>query len=541
MILKKYFFSPLFLAALFISISLSGFSFFNIKVVAAGQGACTITSASISGSNVVVQVSSTDLPSSDDGKYYLYAEKVYETAPSGSPVASAQLAASATFSFPLGHYTESSHLYDKFQVAVLQSGNIVPVTGCRYITNPEVLAKGSPARINSGKKGLILDGAKIGNGNTESLELGVEQGAYNINLSDFIGGDRTIPFTYNGKTYYYDKAAVLKYDHCVRTTTNQGIGLTMVLLNTYSQEDSFMISPSAISGIGKSNYYLMNTSDAQGLENLEAVVAFLAFRYNGQNGLGQIDNWVIGNEVNAKNAWNYSSITDEMQYAQLYADSLRVCYNAIKSNNANATVCISLDQNWTQIHNSTYYSARSMLEAINTVVTNQGNFDWAVAQHPYNYPMTWTSFWTPKDVESASMTQHTFDTGYISMENIDVLTDYMSLPYMRNTKNAVRPILLTEIGYSDTQGEEAQASAIVYAYQRTMTNSNINMIIFNRQTDSIDEVKNGLAVGLTNMEGGRKLSFEYFKNMNGANAASYINRAASYMGIADWNAAMYSR
>ena len=94
---------------------------------------------------------------------------------------------------------------------------------------------------------------------------------------------------------------------------------------------------------------MMNTSEQKGLEYLEAVVSFLANRYNGRNGQGQIDNWVIGNEVNAKHVWNYSTVTDEIAYAQLYVDSLRVCYNAIKSKNANATVCISLDQNWTHV------------------------------------------------------------------------------------------------------------------------------------------------------------------------------------------------
>ncbi len=539
--MKKKLFSPLIGMALFVFMLFGGFSLSGITSMAAGLGACALTSATIAGSNVVVTLTSSDLPSSDDGVYYLFAEKVYDAGPNGTPVATAPIGNAATFTFPLGHNTEASHLYDKFQVAVVQGGAFVPVTGGRYITNPEVLAVGSPARKNNGKKGLILDGAKIGNGNTESIELGVQQGAYNINLEDIIGGNRQIPFTYNGKTYYYDSNYISQYDHCVRTCTSQGMGMTMVLLNPYSKEDSFMIAPSARNGIGRYSYYLMNTSEPQGLENLEAVVAFLAFRYNGRNGLGQIDNWVIGNEVNVKYFWNYSSITDEMQYAQLYADSLRVCYNAIKSNNANAIVCFSLDQNWTKIHNSNYFSARSMLEAINAVVVNQGNFDWGLAEHPYNYPMTWTSFWTPKDAECASMMQHTIDTGYLTMENIEVLTDYMSLPYMKNTKGAVRPILLTEIGYSSTQGEEAQAAATVYAYQRAMTNSHINMIIFNRQTDSAVEMKDGLAVGLTSANGTRKLAFDYFKNMNGKDAASYIQRSAAYMGIADWNAAMHSR
>ena len=379
--MNKRIFSSLSMAAVTAVLALSVFSFMPFKAEAAGTGAVTINSVSISGENVIVNVSASDLPSSDDGTFYLFAEKPYQGAPQGAPIASLPISGSAVFSVPLGYQTTSCRLYDKFQVAVKQGGNFVSVAGAKYITNPEALAGGgSQSRKNNGKKGLILDGAKIGNGNTEVVQLGVQQAAYNINLTDVIGGNRGIQYGYNGKTYYFDSSYMSQYDHCVRTTTNQGIGLTMVLLNPYSPGEEFMISPTARGGIGRCPYYLMNTSEDSGLEYLEAVVSFLAARYNGRNGCGQVDNWVIANEVNAKNAWNYSGVGDQMTYAQLYADSVRVCYNAIKSRNANAYVCISLDQNWTQIHNTgSYYSARATLEAINACITAQGNIDWGLA------------------------------------------------------------------------------------------------------------------------------------------------------------------
>lgn len=539
--MKKKFFSALIKTA-FVGMVVTGvFSFGRITCHAEGTGAVSIGSVTISGENVVVTASASELPASDDGVYYLFAEKVYQTTPAGAPVAQVPVSASATFSCPLGNKTTSCRLYDKFQVAVKQGGAFVPVTGSRYITNPEALAGSSPQRKSGGKKGLILDGAKIGNGNTEAPSLGVQQAAYNINLEDVIGGNGQVTYEYNGKVYHYDSSYLSQYDHCVRTCTQQGMGMTMVLLNPYVRGEEFMISPYSRSVLGRSNYYMMNTSDDQGLENLEAVVSYLAYRYNGQNGCGQVDNWVIGNEVNAKSVWNHTNVADEMAYAQLYADEVRVCYNAIKSRNANAYVCISVDQNWTHVHNANYYSARSLIEAVNACIMAQGNIDWALAEHPYNYPMTWTSFWTPKSAQTAAMIQHNINTPYLSMENIEQLTDYMCQPALRNSKGAVRPILLTEVGYSSTQGEEAQAAAIVYAYQRAATNRYINMIVFNRQTDYPAEVAQGLAVGLTRQDGSRKLAFEFYQQMNGANAGAYIQRAASYMGISDWQAAMNAR
>ncbi len=518
--------------------ALTIFSFTSIVSFAAGTGSVNIDSVTISGGNVLVNVSSSELPASDDGLYYLFAEKPYQDSPIGNAVAQAPISASVSFSVPLGHMTVNSHLYDKFQVGVRQGGIIVAVTGAKYITNPEALAINSVERLNNGKKGIILDGAKIGNGNTEVLELGVKQGAYNINLPDIIGGNRVTAYVYNGKQFYFDSAFIAQCDFCIKTSTSQGIGLTMVLLNPYSPGEEFLLSPSARGGVGSANYYQMNTSEDYALEYLEAVVAYLAYRYNGRHGFGQVDNWVIANEVNAKNTWNYSGITNENEYARLYSDSLRVCYNAIKSENANAYVCISLDHNWTHINNGSYFSARSMLDLINSYIAGQGNIDWGLAYHPYNYPIVWTEFWNPKYPE---LIAHNINTPYMSMENIEQLTDYMCQPALLNTKGAVRPILLTEIGYSSKQSEEAQAAAMMYAYQRCATNRYINFVTFNRQTDDPLEVRNGLSAGLSYQDGRRKVAYEFFQNMDSPNAGAYIQRSAALMGIQDWNASMNAR
>jgi hypothetical protein len=534
--MKKKIFSSLSKAALVAAIFLSVFSFTTLKANAEGLGAVSINSVSIAGENVVVKVSASDLPASDDGTFYLFAEKPYQGSPQGAPIASLPISGDPVFSVPLGYQTANCRLYDKFQVAVKQGGSFVAVAGAKYITNPEALAGSSPARKNNGKKGLILDGAKIGNGNTESSQLGVQQGAYNINLTDIIGGDKGVEYGYNGQTYYFDSGYLSQYDHCVKTSTNQGLGMTMVLLNPRAGGKEFMISPTARGG--RCNYYLMNTSDDKGLNYLAAVVSFLANRYNGRNGFGQVDNWVIANEVNAKNLWNYSSVSDEMTYAQLYSDSLRVCYNAIKSRNANAYVCISIDQNWTHTHNSSYYSARSMVEAINACISAQGNIDWCVAEHPYNFTLKNANVMAPSN---AALVTHSIDTPYLTMENIEQLTDFLSQPAFRNTKGGVRPVLLTEVGYTSSQGEDVQAASIVYAYQRAATNQHIKLITFSRQTDAPAEVKQGLAFGLTRTDGSHKASFEYYQQMNGGNAGAYIQKAAATLGIADWSAAMHAR
>ena len=123
-----------------------------VRAKAAGTGVVAISSARINGGNVSITVSAQDLPDSDDGVFYLYAEKVYQNRPEGAPIAAQPMGASVSFHVPLNVNSIDSRLYDKFQVAVLQGGALVPVSNAHYITNPEALAPVALSPKNNGKR-----------------------------------------------------------------------------------------------------------------------------------------------------------------------------------------------------------------------------------------------------------------------------------------------------------------------------------------------------------------------------------------------------
>ena len=50
-----------------------------------------------------------------------------------------------------------------------------------------------------------------------------------------------------------------------------------------------------------------------------------------------------------------------------------------------------------------------------------------------------------------------------------------------------------------------------------------------------------MPVGLTRPDGTPKMAYLYYQKMSGPEAQTYINKAAAYMGITDWNAAMMAR
>ena len=159
----------------------AGAAFFSkdntINAEASGRPV-SIKSCTISGSDVVCQLSAGSVPSGDDGKYYIYADEVYQDGPTGTVVAAVDAGASVTAAFPLNYNTGDSNLSRKFLVAVKRGGQMVQVSDEHYITNPEAIASHTSARRDTGIKGILPDLTKASK--EELQELGIKQIVYNM-------------------------------------------------------------------------------------------------------------------------------------------------------------------------------------------------------------------------------------------------------------------------------------------------------------------------------------------------------------------------
>ena len=67
-------------------------------------------------------------------------------------------------------------------------------------------------------------------------------------------------------------------------------------------------------------------------------------RYSGTENCGQVDNWIIGNEVNARTECYYLGTDNLDTNVNSYVKAFRIFYNGIKSQNAGAQIYNSLDQ-----------------------------------------------------------------------------------------------------------------------------------------------------------------------------------------------------
>lgn len=481
-----------------------------------------------------VTMKAEDLALSDDGFYYLFEEKAYQTSLQDSEyLIEDQKDVDLTFSVNLNYNTTSSRLFSKFVVAVKKNGSFLAITRPRYITNPEAIAKYSPSfGATSSKKGLLVDPEKLRT--SELDDLGVKHAAYNIPLSRILGQTSnanypTVYYTYNGRNYAFNGQIIAEYDYIFTSLTNRGIITTAIVLNDISSHPE-LIHPKARSG-GHAPYYAFNAADESGTETIAAIASFLASRYSG-TGHGKVMNWVIGNEINARSEWNHIEHMSTPDYVDEYARAFRIFYNAFLSVNGNARVYISLDQQWGKsLYSKNGYGSKEILDEFNRNLKAEGNIDWGLAQHPYNYPLTSAKAWQ----SNGKYVQENENTPVITIKNLHVLTDYLQKPEMLTEDGEVRHLILSEMGYTSSQGQELQSASFVYAYKMIEANQYVDSMLFSRETDAPSEVAQGLDLGLCTLGGGRKSIYEAYKYVDSAESAKYTDFALRVIGISSWS------
>ena len=127
--------------------------------------------------------------------------------------------------------------------------------------------------------------------------------------------------------------------------------------------------------------------------------------------------------------------------------------------------------------------------------------------------------------------KNNLSTPYITMQNIDLLIDYMHRDKFLNPNGEVRSISLAEIGYTSAFGSENQEASIAYGYLKAASIPDIDSFILFRQTDEAYEMESNLALGLYDLEGNKKPSYEMYKNLGSANEAAAKARASEIIGM----------
>lgn len=501
---------------------------------------CAITD----GNTVTAVVSTSALPASDDGVFYLFEQPTYAAA-LGNNIAQAPMAAAASFSFELNKGEENTRLYSKFAVAVKQGGQFVQVSNFCYITNPEAIATTRTDYPIVGKKGLMISPVNL---NTDLIEdLGVQHTTISIDVGSILGPTTngnypTINYKYNGKNYSFNGHKIYEYDAMFKALTSKGVIATAVLCNNFVGNYPQMIHPQSRAAT-TAPYYMFNAAEQAGVEYISAVGSFLAKRYSGI-GVGRVANWVIGNEVTARAEWNYMNYVSDQYYAEEYAKALRVMYTAIRSEQANARVYISMDHTWdrNQAPSDGFVDGKDLLDYVNASIMSTGNIDWGVSYHPYPVPLTWSAFWNmPAQYKAMNLVRNSENTPMITVANLGVLTDYLSKPQFISPTGQVRNIIIDEIGFGNGQGEEVQTAAICYAFYQVLNNQHIDYMVLARDIDIPAEAAQGLCMGLESSVGAPRNAYNIYKYIDTPEGAGYTAPYLGVVGVSSWSQVIQAR
>lgn len=450
------------------------------------------------------------IPKSDDSMIYLFAFELYETCAfpenfTSEPIASAKMRTRSELKWDF----DREQLFQKFVPALLREGEYIPLSVGGCITNPEVLSDNTQIVSNpKSKKGLLLDPQML---RTPLLtDLGVKYAIYNIPLSHIVGETTneaipTISYEYKGEVFKFNGASINGYDDLFSYLTESGMNCTAIILNDWNDNCIELIHPMARNKESGAHYYAINTAEKAGCRYLEAIASFLTERYSGKEH-GLVSNWVIANEINQYRMWNYMETQDIDFYAAEFEKAMRIFYNAAKSNYAGANVYFSIDHDWNNNggDNAERYNAKEMVETINRVAREKGNYDWGLAIHPYPNPLTKVDYW----LDTYDKSQ---EAPILTIMNLSTLTDVLEQEEFLDRRGNVRSITVTELGFSSFSGEKLQAAAFAYCYYILDANPYVDSFIMNRQTDAAEEVKQGLAFGIYDINQSPKYIYDTFK------------------------------
>lgn len=357
-------------------------------------------------------------------------------------------------------------------------------------------------------------------------DLGISHTLINVCMNQLLNGN--VPHVYNGKTYYFNYIPNLSVE-TVREFNRNDVSVTLVLL---MQMDHRSLSHNLIYSGGLSNanklYYGWNVYDSGAVETLSALMDFLASTYGREN--CHIDNWIVGNEVNMPNAWNYTGTTNLNVNVDIAARSFIIVNNAIKRYNSGARAYLSLDHSWMHNDQGRGISGKAFLDAFAARMKELApNADWHLAYHPYASIMTDSNIWNSRNANK--YTTDNINTAFISAKNLNVLTDYV-----KNTYGEKVRIILSEQGFTTYNGQEAkQAAALAYTYYAAEFNDMIDATMFRSLKDAPEETKDNFYFGLLNSDGSQRMSYNVFKYMDTEQWQTYTSGCLNTIGISLWN------
>ena len=417
------------------------------------------------------------------------------------------------------------------------------IAGPKYVSDTSAIsARNKPLLAPPSVKGLtcIVD-------IDDAVELGVKKVNENILISDLIDSSNTSDFFYEFEDIKIplNKAAIEKCDRRIKKFYDNGIGVSIVFLNKMPNKrvgtDPIIHPNSDVEG-SPTHIGAFNIIEPLGQKYYLGALEFLVERYTRDDAkYGQIFMLIIGNELQQHWTWYNMGAVPADCVLDEYVPTVRFAWLASQKYHKDLKIYISMEHHWTAERTGvSLHEMRGdyLLEGFVQRCTQQGDFPWNVAFHPYPEDLFEPRFWRDK-----SPTED-FLTPRITFKNLDVLPRFMKQSHMLYQGHA-RDIALTEQGFhtiDGPDGEKIQAAAYAYSYQKVQKIPEITSYMLHRHVDHREE--GGLRLGLWTSDSNavspefplrKKYIWDVFKYADTPQRERYFEFAKPILGIKDWS------
>ena len=356
----------------------------------------------------------------------------------------------------------------------------------------------------------------------------------------------TIAHTYGDKTFYYNQAQVEELDRTMQAAFSRNIVVGAIILiqkaaHCPDPEIGRMLQHPDYTSEGI--FTMPNMTNPESVNCYAAGLDFLANRYcRSDNSYGRIHHWIMHNEVDCGLTWTNMGEKPMLVYMDTYVKSMRMCYNIVRSYDANSEVFGSFTHSWAAGVTSRYYSGKEMLKTLGDYSAIEGDFQWGLALHPYPEnlfePKTWNDQKATFSINSPLVT-------FKNLEVLDVWIKKSENKYLGTLKHT---LWLSENGtnsrtYSEQDLKE-QAAGFAYAWKKMKSLDGIDAIQWHNWIDNRHE--DGLMIGLRRFPddqaepGGRKPVWFAYQAAGTSQEDAVFEPYKSVIEIQNWSEIMHT-
>ena len=357
--------------------------------------------------------------------------------------------------------------------------------------------------------------------------------------------DGTIPFQYNGQTYYADKNMVEGWDRTLKFAAEKDLIVSAILLVPSAKSfpdiqagQLFEHPDFNTAGI----YTMPNMTTLTSVNLYAAAIDFLASRYSWPDKrYGRIHKWIVHNEVDAGWVWTNAGIKTPLRFMDIYLKSMRLVYYTARKYNPQAEVLITLTHYWQARHNDYCYPGAQLLNLLLDYTKVEGDFKWGVAYHPYPQSLFEPKSWLDDQAVFS------YNTPLITFKNLEVLDAWIKHPRALYQGKEKRTLFLSEQNpnskdYSPKSLEE-QAAGMAYALKKMEYCDGIDAYQMHGWFDQ--RVEGGLRIGVRRFvddetePAGRKPAWFIFQAWGTEQEEIMFEFAKPIIGINTWEEIFY--